>query len=115
MKHTELPGQSHRILYLSGHINHTFIHFADAPRLLYSRSISFCLLLLADFVRIHKSCAVNPTFVSGVRGEKTKKMQLLVGEEWLPVSRRRKLDVIYQLQTFHQPLLLPGLSPARKF
>ena len=115
MNHSELPTQSHRITYLSADINYTFIYFTNAPRQLHCRSIAYCFDSLPGFVRIHKSSVVNPAFVSQVRGPKTEKMEVLVGKEWLPVSRRRKMDVIQQLQTFHQPHLLPGLTAARNF
>lgn len=109
MKHTELPAQSHRITVLSGHSNYTFIHFTDAPQFLYCRSIAYCLVFLPHFVRIHRSCAVNPDWISQVRGAKTPRMEVLVQKQWLPVSRRRKQDVIEQLQLSYQPQLLPGL------
>ncbi len=82
-----------KITYLAASGNYIYIHFADAPRQLYARTLSSFALDLPQFVRIHKSYLVNPGYVTRVDRDALRGASLLIGADRLPVSKRRFKEI----------------------
>ena len=81
------------VIYLAGDGNYTHIHFSKQPSALYATTLSAFEKELPGFVRIHKRYLINPAFVKDYRSNGRRAIELLVGQDWLPVSRRRLDEV----------------------
>ncbi|RZM03159.1 MAG: LytTR family transcriptional regulator [Pedobacter sp.] len=92
-----LNSESHRITHLVAETNYTTIFFEDASRLLVSRTLSYCTEHLPGFMRIHRGCAINLTYVYEVRTEGVP-FVVLMGGETLAISRRRLFGVVKRVE-----------------
>lgn len=115
MKHTELLMRTNDITHLSASSNYTFVHFINAPDVLFSRPVSFYQPHYPSFIRPHKCCLVNPQYIRQVRFDEQGVMELLVKHCWLTVSRRNKKQIIQLLQDYSQPTLIAGLPHPRTY
>ncbi|WP_020596584.1 response regulator transcription factor [Spirosoma panaciterrae] len=90
-----------RIIYLSGANNYSWICFQDGEKKLLAKPISYLEELLPDFIRVHKTALINPTYVQSLHEPPHRKMsgkvQLNSGDVF-PVSRRRWQQVVDALQ-----------------
>lgn len=77
------------IQYLEGDGNYTPVHFANSPKQIYTRTLSYLGLHLPGLVRIHKSYLVNPRYVTDYRANERGGIEVQVAGRWLAVSRRR--------------------------
>jgi DNA-binding LytR/AlgR family response regulator len=89
MRRIELIKLAGNITHLSGEANYTRVHFMNHKDVLVCRPISQCQEELPDFVRIHKAYLVNPGFVSKAVINGIKGGYVIIGEQELPISRRR--------------------------
>lgn len=114
MRYNDILEQADRITYLCGDINYTYVHFVDAPPLLYSRTLLDCLPHLPGLLRIHRKYAANPHYIVEYRSTLTDNLgEIRIGDTWLPLSRRRRLDVVRKLYAITSPNRILGLPPIR--
>ena len=81
------------ILFLAGDGNYTHIHFSKKSSALYATTLSVFEKELPGFVRIHKKYLVNPAYVTDYRANGPRSIEVMIGGQWLPVSRRRMDEV----------------------
>jgi DNA-binding LytR/AlgR family response regulator len=91
--HTLLP----QITYISGEGNYATVHFVDRPSQTYALTLARLASHLPELVRIHKSYLVNPDHVVNCQHKRTTEARVLIGKEWLPISRRRAAEACVQL------------------
>jgi hypothetical protein len=97
MKRINLTSQSDAISYLSSSSNYTTIYCADQTNWLLAKTLKACLAELPGFIRIHRQYAVNLRYITKVRLVAPKTAEVLIGNVWLPVSRRLFRDVDQKL------------------
>ncbi len=87
----------HEILYCEGENNYTRFAFTNNKPILISKTLGEYEDLLAEhgFIRIHKSYLVNVKYVSTINNEGL--IQMSDGK-LLPISKRRKVAVVYALK-----------------
>ena len=114
MRHHDFARLAHRITYLRSEANYTFVHFIDERPVLYSRTLLDCLPYLPNLIRLHQSYAANPDYIVEYRpisSEHTDEVR--IGQIWLPLSRRRRLDVLHALYELTPPGQITGLPTLR--
>jgi DNA-binding LytR/AlgR family response regulator len=97
MRRIELIKLAENITHLSGEANYTRVHFINHKDVLVCRTVSQCQEEVPAFVRIHKKYLVNPSFVSKAVVARAKSAYVLIGQQELPISRRRTKDVLEAL------------------
>lgn len=98
MKYSKMPGNTARITYLMGWGNYTRVYLIDASPELNSTTLKKCVDTLTGFIRLSKSLAVNPTYITQIRRNDDRSADVMVAGHWLPVSRRRITPVVRQLR-----------------
>ncbi len=93
MNRLELITQVDNIIYLAGDGNYTNVHFVDASKQMYAKTLGDFCQVLPHFIRIHKSYLINPDHISDFKHDPSKGAFIKVGVHWLPVSRRKISDV----------------------
>lgn len=83
------------VTYLSGLDNYTYCHLLDGKKLLLSRTLSNCLEQYPDFIRIHRTYAINPNFLDDSRRLSAAAGEVHLAGLWLPVGRRR-LSLVFK-------------------
>lgn len=95
LQHPEL------IAYFSGANNYSWLYFRNGEKRLLAKPISYLETKLPDFIRVHKTILVNPSYVKSLHQPPRQKMageiRLDTGEVF-PVSRRRWQQVAEFLQ-----------------
>ncbi|GAB3756852.1 LytR/AlgR family response regulator transcription factor [Spirosoma pomorum] len=92
-----LQKRANSILYLSGKGNYTNVHFDGKKTELYSLTLARFCEDLPGFIRIHKAYLVNPQYIQAYIFYPITQARVLVGDTWLPISRRRIQEVRTQL------------------
>jgi DNA-binding NarL/FixJ family response regulator len=80
------------ITYILGDNNYSWLCFRNGQKLLVSKTLYYFEKRLPDFIRVHKTAMVNPTYVKGFTAPPRTKMQgkiHLSNGITLPVGRRR--------------------------
>jgi|GEM_PF-1466948 len=98
------------IVYLTGASNYTWFHYQNGTKVLLAKSLSYFEKLLPEYVRIHKTALINPTFLETLQhppGHKMAGSVVLNGGVVLPVSRRRWGQVVQLLESW---CMAPSLS-----
>lgn len=102
----DLIRQPDMLTYLTGANNYTWVQFRSGKRVLLSKSLTYFADQLPNFVRIHKTALINPTYVMGLQPPPRPKMAAAVQMHdgtLLPVGRRRWLEVAKILQPYVAP------------
>lgn len=95
LQHPEL------IAYFSGANNYSWLYFRNGEKRLLAKPISYLETRLPDFIRVHKTILINPTYVKSLHQPPRQKMAgeiRLDSGEVFPVSRRRWQQVAESLQ-----------------
>lgn len=105
MPRTQTIGNSIRhsaqLTYLTGANNYTWLQYKNGERVLLSKSLTYFADQLPEFVRIHKTALVNPSYVAELQAPPRPKMAGAVRMQdgtVLPVGRRRWQQVAKVLQ-----------------
>ena len=84
------------IAYFLGANNYSWLYFRNGEKKLLAKPISYMESVLPDFLRVHKTALINPSYVKNLHQPPRQKMagqiELQNGEVF-PVSRRRWLQV----------------------
>ncbi|GAB4053039.1 LytTR family DNA-binding domain-containing protein [Spirosoma litoris] len=89
------------IVRLQGFGNYTWLHRNAHKPLLVTKSLIWFEQLLPDFVRVHKSDLINPSFVQTLTSLDTKTLELsLPNQLIIKVSRRRVDPVLSKLRLY---------------
>ncbi|MBD2754334.1 response regulator transcription factor [Spirosoma validum] len=95
LQHPEL------IAYFSGANNYSWLYFRNGEKRLLAKPISYLETKLPDFIRVHKTILINPSYVKSLHQPPRQKMAgeiRLDSGEVFPVSRRRWQQVAEFLQ-----------------
>jgi DNA-binding LytR/AlgR family response regulator len=95
--HISLQALLPQITHIRGEGNYATVHFVDRPSQTYALTLARLANHLPQLVRIHKSYLVNPEHVVEGHYKRTNEARVLVGEQWLPISRRRAVEAWVKL------------------
>lgn len=98
LQHPEL------IAYFSGANNYCWLFFRNGEKKLLAKPISYLESKLPNFIRVHKTVLINPSYIKSLQEPPRRKMAgtvCLDNGEVFPVSRRRWPQVVESLQS-HQ-------------
>ncbi|GAB3903011.1 hypothetical protein GCM10028803_30690 [Larkinella knui] len=80
------------ITHIQGANNYSWLYYRDGRKLLLSKTLQYFEERLPEFIRVHKTAMVNPTYIKGFTPPPRTKMQgaiHLINDLTLPVGRRR--------------------------
>ncbi|MCK8494759.1 MULTISPECIES: LytTR family DNA-binding domain-containing protein [Spirosoma] len=93
------PVQLNTIVRLQGFGNYTWLYRDALKPLLVAKSLNWFEQLLPDFVRVHKSDLINPSFVQTIDSLNARTLELsLYNRQIIKVSRRRIEPVTTKLK-----------------
>lgn len=90
-----------QIAYFLGANNYCWLHFRNGEKKLLAKPISYLESKLPDFIRVHKTALINPSYIKSLQEPPRRKMAgtvCLDNGELFPVSRRRWTQVVESLQ-----------------
>lgn len=89
------------LVYLQAVANYSWLNWVDGQRMLMPRTLKFYAPKLPAelFVRLHRNCMVNKSFVSRLERTEAGGLVHLSTGEVLPISRRRWVTVRRQLMS----------------
>ncbi|GAB4034384.1 hypothetical protein GCM10028809_39630 [Spirosoma gilvum] len=87
------------IVRLQGYGNYSWMYLANQPRpVLLAQTLKWFEEQLPDFVRVHKSELINPTFIQTVFHHDAQSMEVGLPDEYkAKVSRRRIIEVLAKI------------------
>ncbi len=91
-KKTSIKVSIKDVVLLKGEINYTIFHFKYGRNKVVSYTLKFFeeYLTTQGFVRVHRSCIINPKFVKEY--DRSTQMLLMANGEMVSISRRRQKE-----------------------
>ncbi|GAB4043608.1 LytR/AlgR family response regulator transcription factor [Spirosoma litoris] len=94
------------VLYLIGDVNYSYVHLRNGEVVLSARTLKWFARLWPSFVRVHKHALVNLDYVQHIKlapNLRTPSYLIMQNKTSLPISRRRVVTVVEQLDKLGSP------------